>query len=105
MALEYTELRTLARESAGRGPGPESSLLKIKGTEIQQRSTELALEIAGRYASPHLTGITQGDNDLPIGPRYARDAADTYFNVRKTSIYGGSNEIQRNIIAKAVLGL
>ena len=105
MALEYTEFRTLAREGAGSGPGPESSLLKIKGTEIQQRGTELILEVAGRYGAPHLAGLTPGDNDLKIGPRYARDAADTYFNMRKTSIYGGSNEIQRNIIAKAVLGL
>ena len=104
MALEFTELRTLARESEGKGPGPESSLLKIKGTEIQQRGTELVLEVAGRYGEAHRTTATPGENDA-IGPAYARDAADTYFNMRKTSIYGGSNEIQRNIIAKAVLGL
>ncbi len=104
MALEYTELRTLARESEGRGPGPESSLLKIKGTEIQQRGTELTLEVAGRYAPAHRAGRLPGDND-PVGPGYARDAADIYFNMRKASIYGGSNEIQRNIIAKAILGL
>jgi len=106
MALEYTELRGLAREGEGKGPGPESSLLKIKGSEIQQRAAELAVEAAGRYAAPHLTGADEpGDNALPIGPPYARGVADTYFNMRKTSIYGGSNEIQRNIIAKAVLGL
>lgn len=105
MALEYTELRMLAREGEGSGPGPESSLLKIKGTEIQQLGTQLILEVAGVYGAPHLVGLTPGDNDLAIGPSYARDAADTYFNMRKTSIYGGSNEIQRNIIAKAVLGL
>ena len=104
LALEYTELRTLAAESAGKGPGPESSLLKIKGTEIQQRLTELLLEAAGRYGAPHLRAGKAGDN-APVGPAYARAAADTYFNVRKTSIYGGSNEIQRNIIAKIVLGL
>jgi alkylation response protein AidB-like acyl-CoA dehydrogenase len=104
MALELTELRTLARESRGEGPGPESSLLKIKGTEIQQRLTELALETAGRYGAPHLAGEPSGAN-APVGPAHARGAADTYFNVRKTSIYGGSNEIQRNIIAKVVLGL
>jgi hypothetical protein len=104
MALEYTELRGLARESRGEGPGPESSLLKIKGTEIQQRLTELVLEAAGRYGAPHLAGEAAGDN-APVGPRWARGAADTYFNMRKTSIYGGSNEIQRNIIAKLVLGL
>ncbi|CAN5386428.1 acyl-CoA dehydrogenase family protein [soil metagenome] len=105
-ALEYTELRTLAAENAGKGPGPESSLLKIKGTEIQQRITELVLEAAGHYGSPYFRGFPEGgDNALPIGPEYAHRAAPTYFNVRKTSIYGGSNEIQRNIIAKMVLGL
>jgi alkylation response protein AidB-like acyl-CoA dehydrogenase len=106
LALEYTELRGLAREGEGQGPGPESSLLKIKGTEIQQRVTELMVETAGRYAAPHLTAADEpGDNALAIGPPYARGVADTYFNMRKTSIYGGSNEIQRNIIAKMVLGL
>ncbi|VDC50525.1 acyl-CoA dehydrogenase family protein [Brevundimonas mediterranea] len=104
LALEYTELRTLARESAGKGPGPESSLLKIKGTEIQQRLTELALDAAGAYALPDARALRDG-NLGPIGPDYAGRAAPTYFNVRKTSIYGGSNEIQRNIIAKMVLGL
>jgi alkylation response protein AidB-like acyl-CoA dehydrogenase len=104
-ALEYTELRTLASEAAGKGPGPESSLLKIKGTEIQQRITELALEAVGHYGAPYFRGFGEGDNEHPIGPDYAHRAAPTYFNGRKTSIYGGSNEIQRNIIAKMVLGL
>ena len=105
-ALEYTELRTLAGEAAGKGPGPESSLLKIKGTEIQQRVTELVLEAAGHYGAPYFRGFgPEGDNALAIGPDYAHRAAPTYFNVRKTTIYGGSNEIQRNIIAKMVLGL
>ncbi len=106
LALEYTELRSLAREGAGKGPGPESSLLKIKGTEIQQRASELSLEAAGRYGAPHLPDpLDHGDNALAVGPKHARGVADTYFNMRKTSIYGGSNEIQRNIIAKLVLGL
>ncbi|MCX8255330.1 putative acyl-CoA dehydrogenase [Beijerinckiaceae bacterium RH AL1] len=106
MALEFTELRSLSREGAGKGPGPESSLLKIKGTEVQQRATELVLEAAGQYGAPHLDpDETPGDNALPVGPKHARGVADTYFNMRKASIYGGSNEIQRNIIAKAVLGL
>jgi alkylation response protein AidB-like acyl-CoA dehydrogenase len=105
-ALEYTELRTLAAESAGKGPGPESSILKIKGTEIQQRVTELALEAVGHYGAPYFRGFPEdGDNAHPIGPDYAHHTAPRYFNVRKTSIYGGSNEIQRNIIAKMVLGL
>lgn len=104
LALEYTELRTLARESAGKGPGPESSMLKIKGTEIQQRLTELTVEAVGPYAWQY-PQRTPGDNEPPIGPEAARRAGATYFNMRKTSIYGGSNEIQRNIIAKMVLGL
>jgi alkylation response protein AidB-like acyl-CoA dehydrogenase len=104
-ALEFTELRSLAGEAAGRGPGPESSLLKIKGSEIQQRLTELALEAVGHYGAPYFRGFGEGDNEHPIGPDYAHRTAPTYFNVRKTTIYGGSNEIQRNIIAKMVLGL
>jgi alkylation response protein AidB-like acyl-CoA dehydrogenase len=104
-ALEYTELRTLAREASGRGPGPESSLLKIKGTEIQQRLTELAMEAVGNYSMPYFRGFPEDTNEFPIGPDHARLTAPNYFNFRKTSIYGGSNEIQRNIIAKMVLGL
>ena len=105
-ALEFTELRSLASEASGKGPGPESSLLKIKGTEIQQRLTELTLEAVGNYGHPYFRGFPEdGGNTFPIGPDYAHRAAPNYFNMRKTSIYGGSNEIQRNIIAKAVLGL
>ena len=103
-SLEYTELRSLASTAAGKGPGPESSLLKIKGSEIQQRITELALEAVGHYGAPYFRGF-DGDNEHGIGPDYAQRAAPTYFNMRKTTIYGGSNEIQRNIIAKMVLGL
>jgi len=105
-ALEITELRTLAGEQAGKGPGPESSLLKVKGTEVQQRLTELTLEAVGHYGTPDFRSFPDdGSNDFPIGPDYAHHAAPTYFNMRKTSIYGGSNEIQRNIITKMILGL
>ena len=105
-ALEFTELRTLARESEGKGPGPESSILKVKGTEIQQRLTELTLEAVGNYGAPYYRGFPEdGSNEFPIGPDYAHHAAPNYFNFRKTSIYGGSNEIQRNIITKMILGL
>jgi alkylation response protein AidB-like acyl-CoA dehydrogenase len=102
MALEMTELRTLAAETRGGMAGPESSILKIRGTEIQQRLTELAVEAAGWYAfaDSHALGANE-----KVGPDHASDAAGRYFNMRKVSIYGGSNEIQRNIIAKAVLGL
>ena len=101
-ALEYSELRALA---AGKPPGAESSLLKIKGSEIQQRITELALEAAGHYGAPYFRGFGEGDNEHPIGPDWANRTAPHYFNMRKTTIYGGSNEIQRGIIAKMVLGL
>lgn len=105
-ALEITELRTLAGEQAGKGPGPESSILKIKGTEIQQRLTELTLEAVGSYGTPMYGSIADhGSNEYQIGPDYAETSASLYFNMRKTSIYGGSNEIQRNIITKMILGL
>ena len=101
-ALEFTELRTLAGESSGKGPGTESSILKIKGTEIQQRIQELVLEAVGHYGAPFLRDM---GHNAGIGPDYARGVAGEVFNGRKTSIFGGSNEIQRNIIAKMVLGL
>ena len=105
-ALEFTELRTLARESEGKGPGPESSILKVKGTEIQQRLTELTLEAVGTYGAPDRRGLPDdGSNEFAVGPDYAHPSAPLYFNMRKTSIYGGSNEIQRNIITKMILGL
>ncbi|MFO1187877.1 MAG: acyl-CoA dehydrogenase family protein [Alphaproteobacteria bacterium] len=105
LALEYTELRTLADEAAGRHAGPQSSVLKIKGSEIQQRITELTLEAAGYHAFPDALRTKLGDNLGPIGPDGAWGSASAYFNMRKTSIYGGTNEIQRNIMAKFVLGL
>ncbi len=106
LGLEYTMMRVLADESAGRAPGPEASILKIKGTEMQQAITELVLEAVGYYAYPYLPeALEWGWNEEPIGPDYAAAAAPTYFNWRKASIYGGSNEIQKNIIAKMVLGL
>ena len=105
-ALEFTELRTLASEAPGKGPGPESSILKVKGTEIQQRLTELTLEAVGNYGAPYGYGMENTGNDgFGVGPDHANFAAETYFNMRKTSIYGGSNEIQRNIISKMILGL
>lgn len=105
-ALQYTELRALAAESQGQAPGPEASILKIRGTEIQQRITELALEAVAHYGFPR--GRSEAEEGLPVtlaGPDYAMGVAGNYFHMRKTSIYGGSNEIQRNIIAKMVLGL
>ena len=106
MALEMTELRFLSDEGAGRAPGPESSILKIRGTEIQQTLTELLVEALGYHAHPWLPeAVREGWNEEPVGPDYAAPIAPRYFNWRKASIYGGSNEIQKNIIAKMVLGL
>jgi len=105
LALEVTELRTLAAESKGQGPGPESSILKIKGSEIQQRISELALEAIGNYAFVQAPPDGPNGNEFIAGPDHSVGVAQAYFNMRKTTIYGGSNEIQRNIIAKMVLGL
>ena len=106
MALDYTTLRIVSEAAAGQAPGPESSILKLKGTEIQQAVTELLLEAMGYYALPYVPeALTEGWNEAPIGPDYAATLAPTYFNWRKASIYGGTNEIQKNIIAKMVLGL
>ena len=106
MALEVTVLRVIYQEAKQRAPGPEASLLKVKGTEIQQRLTELMVEAVGPLGLPfdpaYLEGerehsIAEDDDSAPLMPYY--------FNYRKTSIYGGSNEIQRNIITQMILGL
>jgi pimeloyl-CoA dehydrogenase large subunit len=106
-ALEMTQLRVVAAEKhreKGK-PDPASSILKIKGSEIQQATTELLMEVVGPYAMPYQDEPEPGSNEPPIGPDWAGSVAPTYFNWRKISIYGGSNEIQKNIIAKAILGL
>lgn len=104
-ALEFTELRALAAESQGHAPGAEASILKIRGTEIQQRITELAVEAVAHYGFPKGPSEDDETDIATVGPDYAVGAVDNYLQMRKTSIYGGSNEIQRNIIAKMVLGL
>ncbi len=106
MALEMTNLRVLSKISAGEAPGAESSLLKIKGTEVQQAITALLMESVGYFAFPYnKTTMTEGWQEDPIGHPQAAMLAPHYFDWRKSSIYGGSNEIQKNIMAKAVLGL
>jgi alkylation response protein AidB-like acyl-CoA dehydrogenase len=100
MALEYTELRVIASMAAGATPGPESSLLKIKGTEIQQKLQELRMETIGGYSGS--LSADAFEHDLQRDGSYARRA---YMYGRAATIYGGSNEVQRNVIAKAVLGL
>jgi hypothetical protein len=105
-ALEYIELDVLSRESAGQGPGAGASMLKVKGTDVQQGITELVSEAVGYYALPYVKkAMTEGWNEPPIGPAYAATAAPMYHNMRKASIYGGSTEVQKNIMAKMVLGL
>jgi len=105
LALEATVLRMVSGENAGRAPGPESSILKIKGSVIQQRLAELQMEAVGSYAMPFVPEwFDPGWNEEPVGPDYAAPLAAHYFNWRKSSIYGGSNEIQHNIIAKHMLG-
>ncbi|MBI36530.1 MAG: pimeloyl-CoA dehydrogenase large subunit [Alphaproteobacteria bacterium] len=106
LALESVLMQVLEGESAGKSPGPEASLLKLRGTEIQQEITELLFEAIGNYAHPFVKeALDAGWNEESIGPDYAASIAPRYFNYRKTTIYGGSSEIQKNIIAKAVLGL
>ena len=106
LAMEFVELRILGALSAGQNVGPESSMLKTKGTELQQAVTELYLEFCGYYGFPLDQSTPFPDDGLqPAGPAYANGLSQSYFNTRKTSIYAGSNEIQRNIMAKLVLGL
>ena len=106
-ALEYTELRTLAAVAVGKAPGPESSILKIKGTELQQAINALFVEAAGYYALPYVPRQYRAEVPLSaqIGSGTETQTSLHYFNNRKASIYGGSNEIQKNIMSKHVLGL
>jgi alkylation response protein AidB-like acyl-CoA dehydrogenase len=101
MALEFTELRVLASVAAGGAPGAESSLLKIKGTEIQQAIQELRMEVAGYYQGVLPTELTADQ----LGHGFGVKARQAFMYGRAATIYGGSNEVQKNIIAKAVLGL
>lgn len=105
MALEITVLRVIAAEQQ-QGPGPEASLLKIKGTELRQRLTELMLEAAGPCAMPFAGDWLESKAGAPdlVGSDIAPVAAH-HFNTRKTSIFGGANEVQRNIIASSILGM
>ncbi|MFO0990006.1 MAG: acyl-CoA dehydrogenase family protein [Alphaproteobacteria bacterium] len=104
-ALDATILRIVAAEAGGRPPGAEASLLKIKGSELQQALTELLIEAVGYYGFPYnREAMEHGWNEPPIGPDYAAPLAPAYFNMRKTTIYGGSNEVQRGILAKFVMG-
>jgi alkylation response protein AidB-like acyl-CoA dehydrogenase len=98
LALELTQMR-VASGSRGGKPNPASSVLKLRGSQLQQIATELLVEVAGPDALPFDAG------DKIASPRWAQDSAPHYLNYRKTSIYGGSNEVQRTIIASTILGL
>jgi len=105
-AMEVTEHRVMAEIAAKGNPGPASSMLKTRGTEMTQAIDELAVEAIAFYANVEQKDArAPGSNVEPIGPDYAMTAVPKYLNNRAASIYGGSNEIQRGIMAKLVLGL
>ncbi len=104
--MKTTNLRVLAAAGAGHAPTAESSMLKIRGTEIRQELTDLMRRAAGSYAQPWIeAAFEEGFNGEPVGPAWAAPVAGEYFNMRKLSIFGGSNEVQREIITKAILEL
>ena len=106
VALEMMVLRVLSAEKAGRNPMDIASLLKIRGSEIQQRYSELMMLAAGPYALPFIEDAMEAGwkGTYPGSATYCAPLASTYFNMRKTTIYGGSNEVQRNIVSQVVLG-
>jgi alkylation response protein AidB-like acyl-CoA dehydrogenase len=104
--MKTTNLRVIAAVAGGGVPGAESSMLKIRGTEIRQEISSLARRAMGAQARPFVAeALADGYDGVPFGPEYAAAAAARYFNNRKLSIFGGSNEIQKNIISKMILGL
>lgn len=106
MALEMTVLRVISADDGKHPPGPEASMLKVKGTEVQQALTELMLEAVGPYGMPFDVDFLGGEREHTVTDYDdAAPVAGHYFNYRKTSIYGGSNEIQKNIITQMILGL
>jgi alkylation response protein AidB-like acyl-CoA dehydrogenase len=103
--LQTTNLRVLAAVAGGGVPGAESSMLKIRGTELRQELSSLLRRAMGPYAIPYAAEALEDEDATGVGPAAALAASTQYFNNRKLSIYGGSNEVQRNIIAKSILGL
>ena len=105
-AIDMSERRVLSALAGGKNPGPASSMLKINGTEAMQRADELGVEAAGGYAAAFQPEAAEpGSNVPPVGPDHSLAVMARYLNDRAASIYGGSNEIQRDIIARLVLGL
>ena len=106
MSLEMTNLRMLSEISAGNSPGDASSALKVLGTEIQQALETLLVEAVAYYGLPFQLAQGTGESNEPaVGPECAARSVVDYNFGRASTIYGGSNEIQRNVISKAVLGL
>ena len=106
MVMEATELRIFSEISAGQNIGPgSSSMLKTRGSELQQEVSQLGMEAVGQYGLPFVEDTLASNNESDIGMAGVAPVTPRYFNYRKTSIYAGSNEIQRGIISKAVLGL
>ena len=104
MAMSTTNMRIVSKAAAGTAPGVESSMLKVKGTIIRQEINDLARRAAGAYAMPFASEAVEGSNAALPDPLDAGPVAAKYFNNRKLSIFGGSNEIQRGIIAKVAMG-
>ena len=105
-ALEYDLIKVISNEIKGISPGVEANMLKIRGSEIQQEITELVLEASGYYANSIQKNIIEiGMNEPKVGPSWTSTSAQKYFDMRKTTIYAGSTEIQKNILAKMVLEL
>jgi len=106
LGVDMMERRIMSEFSQGGDPGAKSSILKARGTELMQRATMLNMELLGYYAIPDQKDARKpGSNIAVVGPDYAVAATAAYLNDRAASIYAGSNEVQRNIIAKMVLGL
>lgn len=104
--MKTTNLRVVAAAGHGAAPVAESSMLKIRGTEIRQEIDALARRALGPYAQPFVAeALEEGFNGEPVGPGYAASVTPRYLNDRKLSIFGGSNEVQREIITKAILEL
>src|SRR5690606_11498477 len=105
LALEITNLKLVSQEGSSHAPGPEASILKVKGSEIQQAITALASQVAGPYAAAHILPDDQVHELSSAFPQAQEHMTAQYFNYRKTTIYGGSNEVQKSIICRMILGL
>lgn len=105
-SVEFTEHRIMSRLSNGQNPGAAASIIKLKGADTNQKITELGVEAIAYYAQPDvIEARIWGSNTKPVGPDHTLMAMPKYLNTRAQTIFGGSNEVQRNIMAKAVLGL